>query len=316
MKQFDILVVGELNIDLIFSQIQGEPKVGTEILAKEMVFTLGSSSAIFACNAATLKSKVGFIGKIGSDYFGNYIIESLKSRNVKTLFIIRSADYKTGATVALNYGNDRAMITHPGAMEYLTVDDVTSEVLNESKHLHISSLFLQPKIKKDLLPILKLAKKNGLTTSLDTQWDPAEKWDLDLKQVLPLIDVFLPNEAEFLALTKQSTIEKAIEHVKPFVNMMAVKMGTKGAIGYHKGELIKVEPFLNSHVVDAIGAGDSFDAGFIVKYIRGAGLRDCLTYGNLTGAINTTAAGGTTAFSSFEKVKETAKKHFAVEISL
>lgn len=314
MKQFDILVVGELNMDLILSKVHSFPRMGTEVLADEMTLTLGSSSAIFACNAATLGPKVGYLGKIGTDDFGTSIIDTLKSRNVKTVHIIRSADYKTGITVALSFGNDRAMITYPGAMEYLSGENVTPEILRDARHVHFSSIFLQPRIKRDLKDILRRVKEAGITTSLDTQWDPAEKWDLDLHSILPLVDVFLPNEDEIKALTRQKTVEEALATLGSSVNLVGVKMGSSGSLGFQKGQIVRVEPFLNTEVVDAIGAGDSFDAGFVYRYLRGGTLEQCLRSGNLMGAINTTAAGGTTAFSSFERVRDTAQKKWNVNL--
>ena len=312
MKPFDILVVGELNVDLILSQVQEFPRMGAEILAKDMVLTLGSSSAIFACNASTLGSKVGFVGKIGTDSFGTLVIDTLKAKNVKTVHIIRASDYKTGITVALSFGNDRAMVTYPGAMEYLSGENVTDQLLSEARHMHVSSVFLQPQIKRDIQSIFERAKKAGVSTSLDTQWDPSEKWDLDLAKLLPFVDVFIPNEDEILRLTGAASVEAAIEKLKPKANWIVVKMGTKGSIAWANGKMHRAEPYLNSQVVDAIGAGDSFDAGFVSQFVRGAAIEKCMRVGNLAGAINTTGAGGTGAFSSLEKVQAIARERFNV----
>ncbi len=315
MKKFDILVMGELNIDLILNRIQAFPKVGTEVLAKDMVLTLGSSSAIFASNASSLGSRVAFLGKVGHDYFGSFIIDALKAKNVGTQFVIRSSDYVTGATVVLNFGEDRAMVTHPGAMEFLSGENLTPGIVEHAKHLHVSSVFLQPLLKRDLPKILRMAKEHGLTTSLDTQWDPHEKWDLDLPALLPHVDVFMPNEEEFLALAGTRDLEAGLQSLGKLANIIVVKQGSKGSIAYTKGKKVRVEAFLNREVVDSIGAGDSFCSGFVSKFILGAPLETCLKFGNLTGALNTTAAGGTSAFSSSEKIQSVAKAKFGVDIS-
>ncbi len=313
-KKFDVLVVGELNVDLILNKIDSFPEMGKEKLAQEMTLTLGSSSAIFASNISALGAKVSFIGKIGRDSFGDLVLESLKKRNVNTGFIIADENSKTGATIILNYDEDRAMVTHPGAMEELTVDDVATERLATAKHLHISSVFLQPKIKERVLDLLVKAKKAGLTTSLDPQWDPNEKWDLDLRQILPFVDVFLPNETEILHLTKEKDVESALRLLAPFANLIAVKMGNQGSALLRNGNISIQPAFLNEDVVDAIGAGDSFDAGFISKFVQGESPIECQRYGNLCGALNTTAAGGTAAFADFEKMKKTVLEKFAMKI--
>ena len=313
-KKFDIIVIGELNVDLILNNLPSLPLEGKEIIAETMNLTLGSSSAIFASNSSVLGNKVTFVGKIGKDGFGKTVLESLEQKEVNTNFIIQTEDEKTGITVVLNYGEDRAMVTYPGAMETLNLKDIPDEVFKLAKHIHVSSVFLQPALKKDIEAVFQKAKSLGLTTSLDVQWDPEEKWDINLIKLLPLVDVFLPNEAELLALTGTNSIDKAVDTVKPYINIMAVKMGSKGSRGVTKSEDITVKPYLNKKVVDAIGAGDSFNSGFITKFLENKPLRECLQYGNLTGAVNTTAAGGTGAFKSLEAFKKTAKEKFDVEV--
>jgi len=313
-RKFDILVVGELNVDLILNNIQTFPKIGTEILSEQMTITLGSSSAIFASNISVLGAKVAFAGEIGNDSFGNLVLNSLQQKKVDTSFIKTSQVTKTGASIILNYQEDRAIVTHPGAMEDLTCTDVTKEMLKSAKHLHVSSVFLQPGIKKCIINLFKQAKEAGLTTSLDVQWDPQEKWDIDFEKLLPFVDVFLPNKQEILAITNEDKIENAINKLSKYANIIAVKMSNEGSLGFQKDKKINVPSFLNKNVVDAIGAGDSFNAGFIFKFINNEHLQDCLQFGNLTGAINTTASGGTAAFSSFDELKKTAKEQFNFSI--
>jgi sugar/nucleoside kinase (ribokinase family) len=313
-KKFDILVVGELNVDLILNQIALFPVIGKEILADDMELTLGSSSAIFASNISIIGASVAFLGSIGQDQFGDLVLDSLQNKKVDTKFIIRSKQSKTGATIILNYGEDRAMITHPGAMNELKAEDISEQQLCTARHLHVSSIFLQPALLKGIVNLFAKAKVCGMTTSLDIQWDPDEKWDVDFEKLLPFVDVFLPNEKEIMAITQANTIEQAIAKLRPFAKTIIVKMGNKGSRAYHENKMIEADPFLNSEVVDAIGAGDSFNAGFISQFIKKASIAKCLDYGNIMGAINTTAAGGTGAFSNHAKLKQTAKNHFNFDI--
>lgn len=310
MKDFDVIVVGELNVDLILNQIGTFPEIGKEILAEQMTLTLGSSSAIFASNLSSLGAKVAFIGKIGKDQFGEVVLQSLQAKGVDTSLIIQEPGLNTGATVVLNFEEDRAMVTHPGAMNELRLADISPEQLSRARHLHFSSYFLQPSLKKEVRNLFSLAQDLGLTTSFDTQWDPQEQWDLDLGQILPYVDVFLPNEKELFKLTRQNTLTEAIAVLPEKAKVVLVKMGNKGSVSWYEGKLLPMEPFLNEEVVDAIGAGDSFNAGFIYKYIQGASVEECQRFGNLTGAVSTTAAGGTTAFTDYNKVKKIAQEKF------
>jgi sugar/nucleoside kinase (ribokinase family) len=309
-KEFDVIVVGELNVDLILNQIESFPEMGKEKIAHAMTLTLGSSSAIFASNLSSLGAKVSFIGKIGEDSFGDLILDSLRTKKVDTSMILKSGKLNSGVTIVLNYGENRAMVTYQGAMNELTFADINSDNLKKAKHLHFSSYYLQPGMRTDIEKLFKLAKEHGLTTSFDMQWDPEEKWELDYKEVLPHVDIFLPNEAEIKNLTGTDDVDEALEKLKDYANLVCVKMGSKGSLLHTKDEKIYKEAFVNENVVDAIGAGDSFNAGFIYKFIEGADLSICQEFGNLMGAVNTTEAGGTSAFTDYDHVIKIAKNKF------
>ncbi len=316
MKSREVIVVGELNADLILDGLEGKlPEVGKEIIAGSMTLTLGSSSAIFASNLSSLGAKVRFIGMVGRDLFAGLVLKSLEEKGVDTSGVIRSDAYQTGVTVACSYGNDRAMVTHPGAMEHLTASMVPEPLFRQGNHLHLSSVFLQKGIRPDLNDLFRRARESGMTTSCDPQWDPDERWDLDIRNFLPLVDVFLPNREELLHLTGAATLDDAISRVAGYARMVVVKMGDRGAGMWSGGRMIHQPVFENPGVVDTIGAGDSFNAGFISGFIRNAPPEECLRLGALAGAINTTMAGGTAAFQGPEKVRETARRVFNEEIT-
>lgn len=311
MKKYDIIALGELNVDLILNDIEGQPEIGKEKFAGQMTLTLGSSTAIFAANAAALGVKVAFAGMIGNDSFGDLVETSLQKKGVDTCYLIRQSQYATGATICMSYDEDRANLTYQGAMDHMSLADINPAIFEEGKHIHISSIFMQSGVKKDLIAILTKAKEAGVTTSLDTQWDPVEKWDLDYQQVLPLLTVFMPNETELKLLTASATLEEAVEKIRPYVNAAVIKCGSRGSLLMEKGKPDYMQAaLLNEHVVDCIGAGDSFNSGFISQLVQGKSLRECQQYGNMTGAVNTTAAGGTTAFTSKEDVETVAKEKF------
>lgn len=163
-----------------------------------------------------------------------------------------------------------------------------------------------------------MAVAKGITVSLDTQWDPAETWNMDYKRVLPSVTIFLPNEKELQALTATSSLDEAIEAVLPYLGCaMVVKMGSKGSLLVRKdGSRHMLPSFLNRNVVDAIGAGDSFNSGFVSAFVKGLPLEKCQEIGNMTGALNTTAAGGTGAFTSPEEIERRAQALFGRSLGL
>lgn len=303
MSNKKLLVVGELNIDLILNQIHGFPEIGAEKVAENMNFTLGSSSAILASNIAALGVPTSFCGLLGQDNFGDFILKELKEKNVDTRFVGRSENHKTGITVVMNYDQDRANITYCGAMNVLSMEHIPWENISEFSHLHFSNYFLQPGMKPFIVEFFRKAKEEGLTTSLDLQVDPEGKWDFDYKNCLPFVDVFLPNESELLNLSGKNNLDEAIEIIKSYTNILALKLGDKGGRVVTKLEDITIKPYLNEKYKDAIGAGDSFNAGFLKKFLSGASLKDCLDYANLTGSLSTTEAGGTGAFRDEKEIE-------------
>jgi sugar/nucleoside kinase (ribokinase family) len=297
---FDVLVVGELNVDLILNKLNTLPALGKEILAKDMTLALGSSAAIFACNLSTLGAAVTFTGKIGNDFFGHKVLSELSSKGVDTSGILYSRTAGTGISIAFSHEQERAMITYPGAMEELSIADITDATLMNARHLHVSSVFLQPALKPGLCQLFARAKELGLTTSLDPQWDPAEQWDIDLPALLPYVDIFLPNITELRAFTGGTTVSSCVQAISTYANIIAVKHGEAGAYIWDGQALFHQPSFTQTDIADCIGAGDSFNAGFICQYIRKRSLPQCAEYAALAGAVNTTAPGGTTAFHSLD----------------
>ncbi|UJH90187.1 carbohydrate kinase family protein [Antarcticibacterium sp. 1MA-6-2] len=274
MSSKKLLVVGELNIDLILNGIQGFPKIGTEIVADNMNFTLGSSSAIMASNISALGVDTSFCGMVGIDDFGDFVLRQLKEKGVNTRYINKTNEHSTGITVIMNYDQDRANVTYCGAMNALTINDIPWDDIRSFDHFHFSNYFLQDGIKKDITAVFKKAKDAGLTTSLDLQFDPNGTWDFDYKNCLPFVDVFLPNESEILGLTGKETMDTAITELKPYANIIALKMGENGSRLISKEMDFPSLPFKNKHFKDAIGAGDSFNSGFIARFLEEAPLKN------------------------------------------
>lgn len=314
MKNKEVLVIGELNVDILLNGINGFLVIGQEILADNLTLTLGSSSAIFAANLSSLGITTSFCGMVGKDMLGKFILNELNNKHVNTSLVTESSAHKTGLTMILNYGQDRANVTYCGAMEYFSVSDIPIDKFYQFKHLHLSSYFLQKALQKDIIQLFKTAHDTGLSTSIDIQWDPANEWKFPFKECLPYVDFFLPNEAEILSLTRTEQLSDAFNILSSFANTIVVKRGVNGASAYQKGNITYAPPYLHDHFIDAIGAGDSFNAGFISSYLKGKSLQESLLFGNLAGAINTTAPGGTGAFSDLSSFAEKAKTIFNILI--
>lgn len=305
-KKLDVVVVGELNIDLVLWNVP-MPEYEKEQLARDMRFTMGSSSAITAHNLSAIGSKVGFIGKAGKDNFGDFMIKGLNRGGVETTALIRDEKLKTGATIVLANPPKKALLTYLGAMSELTIDDIDWDYVAGARHLHLGCFFLQTGIRRDVGKLFAKAKEMGLTTSMDTNWDPDDQWGSDLVEALKFTDIFLPNDDEALRIARTDNLDAAMDKLSQMVKVLAVKCGQAGATVCVDGKTYTDTGF-EAEAVETTGAGDSFNAGFLHRFLQGADWQECLRWGNACGAIAVAALGGTGAFINPGDVQQKLKK--------
>jgi sugar/nucleoside kinase (ribokinase family) len=288
---FDLLVAGEINPDLILTG-NVVPEFGqVEKLVESSTLTIGSSSAIFACGAARLGLRVAFIGACGDDVFGRFMLDEMQRRDVDISHVMIQPDGETGFSVILNKGTDRAILTHIGLIAALQASDISDDLLRQARHLHVASYFLQTKLRPDLPDLFQRAHSLGLTTSLDTNYDPSGEW-LGFDRLLAVTDVFMPNQTEALSITKASDAGTAARQLAQLAETVVVKLGADGALACcQKGIVRSSAPKIE--VVDTVGAGDSFDAGFLYGYLNHWELKESLRLACICGALSTRQAGGT-----------------------
>jgi sugar/nucleoside kinase (ribokinase family) len=296
MPRFDVTSAGELNLDLILYGLPEQLFPERELLADRMMLTLGSSSAIVAHNLAALGSRVGFQSRIGDDPLGRIALERLSEGGVDVSKVrIIAGSTATGLTVILHHEQWRNILTYPGTISELTWDDLDLDYLTNSRHFHFSSYFLQKSLRPRVDELFRYMKSKGLTISLDTNDDPDDRWEGGLLGILRHVDVFLPNEREACKAAGTQNLEEAISKLSTLVPVLVVKIGPKGALA-QKGSQRFIATSKEVVPVDSVGAGDSFDAGFLHEYVRGSDLAACLASGNRAGALSTTRPGGTEAF--------------------
>lgn len=296
MPQFDVTLAGEANLDLVFYGLPRELPVERELLARDFSLLLGGSSAITASNLATLGSRVGFIFQAGDDDFSQVCRRELQNVGVDVTRVVPPRDrIKTGVTVFLQHGDVRRAFTYEGAISRLRFEDLNLDYLASSRHFHLASFFLQTALQPDAAKLLAAMQKAGVTTSLDTNDDPSDKWEGPLSDTLRHVDIFLPNTREACRITHEDDAEKAARKLAEKIPTVILKLGSGGAIAYHRGQRFEA-PAIPVVSVDTVGAGDSFNAGFLHAFTRGEEIEQCLRFGNICGALSTTAPGGTGAF--------------------
>lgn len=176
----------------------------------DLDLTIGGSDAIVACGAARLGLRVAFAGVVGNDLFGSYMREELAARGVDIGGMVTDPHRPTGLTVVMSTPEDRAILTSPGTIGDLRASMIDPAHLRAARHVHVSSYFLQTGLQPDLPGLLEDARASGASTSLDPNWDPSGEWDGGLFDLLPAIDVLLPNEMEATSLGHSSDLDAAI----------------------------------------------------------------------------------------------------------
>jgi sugar/nucleoside kinase (ribokinase family) len=302
MHDLDLLVVGELNADIVVTDPDPVPAFGqAERLVEDVRLTLGSSSAITACGAARLGLRVAFVGVVGDDPLGRFVLDALSARGVDASACRVAQERTTGASVILGNGVDRAILTATGTIADTRAADVPDALLARARHVHVGSFFLQPGLARDLPVLFATAHRHGASTSLDPNWDPSGAWDGGFMSALREADVVLPNAEEALRLTGAADVDAAARVLAADGRIAVVKRGADGAIAACAGEIVRM-PARAVAAVDTTGAGDSFNAGFLAARLDGRTVDDALAYAVACGSLSTRAVGGTGAQPTREEV--------------
>jgi sugar/nucleoside kinase (ribokinase family) len=267
--------------------------------------TIGGSGAIAACGAARLGLRTALAGVVGDDVFGRFMLAALADRGVDTHGIVVDPSARTGVTVILSRAGDRAILTFPGTISALTADNVDRTLLGRARHVHVASYFLQTSLAPGVASLFEQVRAAGATTSIDPNWDPNELWDAGLRDLLSATDVFFPNAEEAMRIADKDNLRDAACALAARGPLVAVKRGRGGALAARAGrEQIEIQALANTQPVDTIGAGDSFDAGFLAARLNGWSTRSALALGCACGSLSTRAIGGTIAQPTLDQARE------------
>lgn len=300
--QKKVLAVGDVNVDILLSGLIVIPKSEQEVLAQDIDTVVGGQTGTFARVLSGLGVGVTFVGKVGDDEYGRKAIKQLRKDGVDVSGVVVDPSLRTGVTVVLSTGPERAFTTYLGSISKVSRADIKGELLQSADHIHVGSYYLQQTLRPELEDLFNEAKGLGLTTSLDPGWDPFNEWGPDIFEVLRRVDVFLPNEVEAMAITQADMPEKALEVLGEYADIVVIKTGAKGCLAKSKEKLID-HPAFEVPVVDVTSAGDVFNAGFIYAFLSGWDLKTAARFANACGAIAVTGVGSSGIISSAEEVQ-------------
>ncbi|NLC69231.1 MAG: sugar kinase [Clostridiaceae bacterium] len=301
MKQYDVITALDICVDLI---VKGDvvPRFNQqEQLVDGYYLEMGGAACIFACQCAKLGLSTLGVGVAGRDLFGELALQRLKECGVDINSVRVCDSLRTGLGIALCKTNDRAILTYTGTIDAVEPGWV-EEKLPFARHLHIASYYLMSSLRPHWERLAAYAKTCGLTISLDTNWDPSERWN-GIFELSPYIDLFMPNDSEVMAITGEKDAFRGMEKLSGYFKNVVMKMGEKGAAIISNGKFLHIET-ITVELVDAVGAGDSFNAGFLYGWLNGLSLEDCLRIGCFCGSSNVTSQGGIKGQPGLEDLKK------------
>ncbi len=294
MNEFDLLVIGDCNPDLVLSGEDVEPAFGqVERVIDEARLEIGGSATLTACAATRLGLRTALVSVVGEDLFGHFMLDALAERGVETRWCVLDPRTPTGLTVILaRPDGDRAILTVPGTLATVGAEHVPVEALRAARHVHAGGYFLLPRLQAGLAEIFQAARAAGASSSLDTGWDPTERWGGELAAVLAQTDWFFPNAQEARLIAGVSDLEDATGKLAAEGRGVVAKLGNEGALARRGVERARAQaPRVD--VVDTVGAGDCFAAGFLAGQLAGMELDRALELACACGALSTRFAGGT-----------------------
>ena len=304
-----VLVVGDANVDLV---LRGDvvPRFGqAEQLLDQASLVLGGSASIVASGLAKLGVDTALSAVVGDDRFGAVVREALEASGVRPDALLIRPGEPTGLTVILSQPQDRSILTMPGTVPLLRARDVRASVEALSPgHIHFASYFLLPEFGAELPGLLDWLRQRGVLTSLDTNWDPAEKWR-GLPEVLPLVDLLLPNREELVGIARRLGFdfdrdEAAALEIAKLGPRVVVKAGNEGGWSIAADGVVERAAADPIQVVDTTGAGDSFDAGYLAACIHGVSIEgDRLRWATVAGSLSTLHAGGTAGQPTLQELR-------------
>jgi sugar/nucleoside kinase (ribokinase family) len=282
-------------VDLVLSGNVRPRFQQSEQLIDDYQLELGGSANIFASQFVKLGGKAGVIGWLGADPFGDLALARLRELRVDVSRVRRHPTLKTGLGVALAEPSDRAILTYAGTIDAVQPETLTPDLLMACRHWHIASFFLLTNLRPHWAGWLRRLRRAGVTASLDTNWDPENRWE-GVIDLLPLVDVFLPNEAEALAITGCSDHRTAGRELAQHGPLVIIKRGREGVTAFDRQLVwdagIPGPEHPDEPIVDTIGAGDNFDAGFLRAWQLGWPIEECLRLGIRCARASLRAAGG------------------------
>lgn len=294
----NVLVIGSLNADLVVKSPRF-PQPGETISGDDLQIIPGGKGANQAVAAARQGVKTTMVGRVGSDSFGPFLVDNLKSNDVDTSQVLKTDSATGTAIIVVDANGQNSIVLSPGANGMVTPADVDSASFSNSGLLLLQLEIPTPTV----LRAAQRAREHGMQVILNPA--PAKSLPAEL---LANVDILIPNESELalltgLPVTNSSSAEVAAKEIlKQGVKTVIVTLGSKGALLVTATQVKHVDTY-KVNVVDTTAAGDAFIGGFASSLLSGKSLEDSVRYGSACGALATTKFGAQPSLPTKDEVE-------------
>ncbi|MFX1503573.1 MAG: carbohydrate kinase family protein [Promethearchaeota archaeon] len=305
MGKVDIIGLGEVVVDWV-TQIPHFPKPDEKVNALSENYFSGGVTANFLVAVARLGVSCGFIGAVGDDTHGAFLIRDFKKEKVDTTFTIIKKGYKTPVNFIFVVGGNKTIIQSPHMLTTkLELDDLSVEYIAESKVLHTT--LIHPKLAEKAI---NLAKDYDVKISIDLESQIAERGWNSLKKILLMADILIPNKEGAKMITKCKTSEDAAKDlIKKGIPLIIITLGSEGAMVTTEEFQKKIPTYNIDNIIDTTGAGDSFNGAFSVAYwIKNWNLIKSIKYANAAASLKIQKLGARTGMPSELELVQFLKK--------
>ncbi len=287
-RHFDVLVPGNYFCDIIFTGLPAFPALGQELYTNNLAVVAGGvMNTVVALRR--LGINVGWSAALGNDFFSHFALHQTRNEGVDDSLLQHLDHDLRRVTVALSYPKDRAFVScvDPAPEDI----DLTLAAMDRATfpHLHLSGLLVDERA----LDFLKMIREQGICISMDCQHSVETITGSPfIRQVLSLVDIFMPNGMESKQLTQTTSVDEALSALSELVPYVVIKDGANGALANREGVLCREPALPLPHILDTTGAGDVFNAGFLAAYFDHRDVQECLRWGNFCGGMSTQGWGG------------------------
>ena len=304
-----LVVFGEFFRDLVFYNLPSVPRMGEEVKTASIARFPGGGLATTALVTASLGTPTKAITRVGRDALTSPEWQTLVRSGISTAGCEIDAHLPTAITVSAAFNGDRMMITHDAVnakLERLFEHSSVQKQMRTARHVHLACAMRPPQAW--MRSIHKL-REGGVTVSADFGWNPQVLNSPRLPSLLREFEFVFPNELEARTMTGEKTAERAAKKLARWVRVPVVKLGADGSLADRNGKILR-ELSIRVRSVDATGAGDAFNGGFLHGYLSGWTLEECLRAGNICGALATTGPGGSCALQTQKSLRKLMVKHY------